>query len=53
MLAVRRNQQDTMLWQTPALALTAQAFLPTIALGGNAISVLCVRWRQGWALVVA
>ena len=39
MLAERRNQQDSMLWQAPALALTAQAFLLTIALGGNAVSV--------------
>ena len=28
-----------MLWQAPALALTAQAFLLTIALGGNAVSL--------------
>ena len=39
MLAERRNQQDSMLWQAPALALTAQAFLLTIALGGNAVSL--------------
>lgn len=53
MLAVRRNQQDSMLWQTPALALTAQAFLLTIALGGNAISVIARALAAGLGLVVA
>ena len=53
MLAVRRNQQDSMLWQTPALALTAQAFLLTIALGGNAISVFARALAAGLGLVVA
>ncbi|MFG6445176.1 hypothetical protein ACFXQA_07855 [Microbacterium sp. P07] len=32
MLALRELEQDAMLWQTPALALAAQAFLLTIAL---------------------
>jgi hypothetical protein len=36
-----------MLWQAPALALTARAFLLTIALGGNAVSVV---WEAGLAL---
>lgn len=40
MLAARRNQQDSILWQAPALALTAQAFLLTIALAGNASVVM-------------
>jgi hypothetical protein len=34
-LADRRVAYDTMMWQTPALALTAQAFLLTLALGGQ------------------
>jgi hypothetical protein len=53
MLAARRNQQDSMLWQTPALALTAQAFLLTIALGGNAASVFARALAAGLGLVVA
>jgi hypothetical protein len=53
MVAVRRNQQDAMLWQTPALALTAQAFLLTIALGGNGISVFARALAAGLGLVVA
>jgi hypothetical protein len=53
MLAVRRNQQDSMLWQSPALALTAQAFLLTIALGGNSISVFPRALAAGLGLVVA
>lgn len=32
-LAARRLGYDTLMWQAPALALTAQAFLLTIALG--------------------
>lgn len=32
-LSARRYGYDAMLWQTPALAVTAQAFLLTIALG--------------------
>ena len=32
-LAARRVAKDSLLWQTPALSLTAQAFLFTIALG--------------------
>jgi hypothetical protein len=47
MLAERRNQQDFMLWQAPALALTAQAFLLTIALGGNAVSVFAQALAAG------
>jgi hypothetical protein len=53
MLAARRNQQDSMLWQAPALALTAQAFLLTIALGGNAASVFARALAAGLGLVVA
>ncbi len=34
-LATRRQGFDTMLWQTPVLSLTAQAFLFTIALGSG------------------
>jgi hypothetical protein len=34
-LASRRNAFDTMMWQVPALGLTAQAFLLTIAYGDN------------------
>ena len=35
-LAARQRDQDALLWQTPALSLTAQAFLFTIALSyGN------------------
>jgi hypothetical protein len=34
MLAARRQNHDSMLWQTPVISLTAQAFLFTIALGG-------------------
>jgi hypothetical protein len=34
-LASRRIAYDTMMWQTPALGMTAQAFLLTLALGGQ------------------
>lgn len=34
-LAARRTQFDNLLWQVPVLCLTAQAFLFTIALGGD------------------
>lgn len=34
-LAARRASYDTLLWQTPALGLTAQAFLLTLALGAQ------------------
>lgn len=34
-LSQRRSGFDTLVWQTPALSLTAQAFLFTIALGNN------------------
>jgi hypothetical protein len=53
MLAARRNQQDSMLWQAPALALTAQAFLLTIALGGNTVSIFARALAAGLGLVVA
>lgn len=33
LLAARRQNYDAMLWQTPVISLTAQAFLFTIALG--------------------
>jgi hypothetical protein len=35
LLAERRQNYDNMLWQTPVISLTAQAFLFTIALGGG------------------
>ena len=35
-LAARRQSYDNMLWQTPVISLTAQAFLFTIALGTGA-----------------
>jgi hypothetical protein len=53
MLAERRNQQDSMLWQAHAWALTAQAFLVTIALGGGGVSVLSRALASGLDLVVA
>jgi hypothetical protein len=34
-VAFRRMQYDAMMWQVPALSLTAQAFLLTIALGSD------------------
>jgi hypothetical protein len=34
-VAARRNNFDTLVWQVPALSLTAQAFLFTIALGSD------------------
>lgn len=34
-VANRRCNYDSMLWQTPVISLTAQAFLLTIALGSN------------------
>jgi hypothetical protein len=34
-VATRRTAFDTMMWQVPALGLTAQAFLLTIAYGGG------------------
>lgn len=34
-LAARRQAYDQLLWQTPVLSLTAQAFLLTIALGAG------------------
>ena len=38
-LAVRRTGYDAMLWQTPALGLTAQAFLLTLALSSSSTSL--------------
>lgn len=35
LLMLRQLEQNAMVWQTPALALTAEAFLLTIALGGE------------------
>jgi hypothetical protein len=41
-VASRRQAMDSLLWQTPVLSLTAQAFLLTIALGeGSRGSQLC------------
>ena len=37
-IASRRLGQDSMMWQVPALSLTAQAFLFTIALGSSALA---------------
>jgi len=39
MLAARRTAYDEMMWQAPALSLTAQAFLLTIALGPGTTTV--------------
>jgi len=38
-MAQRRLQHDMLMWQVPALGLTAQAFLPTIALGSGSSSL--------------
>ncbi len=46
-IAARRVAYDTMMWQTPALGLTAQAFLLTLALGGQTSPLA----RAGAALV--
>jgi len=41
LVSARRHHYDAMLWQTPAISLTAQAFLLTIALGnGDPVSRL-------------
>ncbi len=37
-IAARRQAYDTLIWQTPVISLTAQAFLFTIALGSGYIS---------------
>jgi hypothetical protein len=43
MLIQREMEQDAMLWETPTLALTAQAFLLTIALNKDSTAVaVCV-----------
>lgn len=34
-ISARRTNMDSMMWQTPALSLTAQAFLFTIALSSS------------------
>lgn len=38
-VASRRQQWDTLLWQMPTMALTGEAFLFTISLGGNTSQV--------------
>lgn len=38
-IAARRTTYDTLMWQVPALGLTAQAFLLTVALGPNSSDV--------------
>lgn len=38
-VAARRLQWDSMLWQVPALSLTAQSFLLTIAFGADSSSI--------------
>lgn len=35
MIGARRQHYDNLIWQTPMISLTAQAFLFTIALGGG------------------
>jgi hypothetical protein len=52
MIALRNLDQDQMLWQTPTLALTAQAFLLTIALGADS-SVLARYASASLGVVVA
>lgn len=52
MLIQREMEQEAMLWETPTLALTAQAFLLTIALNHDA-SPAAVLASAGLGLVVA
>lgn len=52
MLLYRELEQDAMLWQTPTIALTAQAFLLTIALNPTS-SVFATFLAAGLGLVVA
>lgn len=52
MLLQRELEQDAMLWQTPTIALTAQAFLLTIALN-PAVSTLATYLSAGLGLLVA
>jgi hypothetical protein len=52
MVVLRQLEQDAMMWQTPALALTAEAFLLTIALGGDS-SQLARLLSSGLSVVVS
>ncbi|UKA59142.1 hypothetical protein [Arthrobacter sp. FW306-2-2C-D06B] len=52
MLLQREMEQDSMLWQTPTLALTAQAFLLTIALNKDS-SAPAVFVSAGLGVLVA
>ena len=47
-VATRRGIYDTLLWQTPVLSLTAQAFLFSISLGSDAS-----QWERRTAAVLA
>jgi colanic acid biosynthesis protein WcaH len=51
-LNARRNSLNTLLWQTPAVSLTAQAFLFTIALRPG-VSCTAQRFAAGLALIAA
>ena len=52
LLMMRELEQDSMLWQTPALAMTAQAFLLTVAFDSGA-SVVARAVTAGLGVVVA
>lgn len=52
MLTMRDVEKDALLWQAPSLALTAQAFLLTIALNADS-SELSVLLSAGLGMVVA
>jgi hypothetical protein len=51
-ITARRSSFDSMMWQVPALAVTAQAFLLTIALGSSTASI-ARQFAAGLALVLA
>jgi hypothetical protein len=53
MLLLREMEQDAMLWQTPTIALTAQAFLLTIALNpGSPFFATCLASALGMLVAV-
>ena len=47
LLAARRTSYDEMMWQAPALSLTAQAFLFTIALGPGSTTAARLKGETG------
>jgi hypothetical protein len=51
-ISARRTARDSLMWQVPALSLTGQAFLFTIALSGDT-TLTSRRLAAGLALVVA